>query len=365
MYGVVPATMSKSSPNHSLSRRHTARFALGLTLLLAPVGAWAQTAITAWTVSNTDLANTTAYTPALTFQNNTLSITSFTAGTVKTSESTATQAFVRRQGAGGNSNIWMIDDGSTTPTDFRGMNPSGGTLANVLTGNNVLQGGNDLFVNTGGTPAIVNTNIERLDFYWAGGFTTVSDQGFAVFDRGANDGFRIAIITGWNTGTNVVTTYGYSMTVAATSYGSALSANFDGTGGTETTFSASALRYATDGTLSVNPDVTELSSTTIGGTFVSFGSLGIPNGTRIYGYSLMATDVTTTNLTNLVDWNNTTYYSNTSGDNTSTSLDLVSFNGRRFVPEPATYGAMLMAAMAAIIGWRRRQPQPVLVRVRN
>lgn len=363
-----PSKETMSSPCHSssrLSRRLSCRALWAAIVLVAPLGAFAQTAITGWTVSNTDLTNTTAYSPTLTFQNNTLSITSFTAGTVKTTDSTATQTFVRRQGSGGNSNMWMIDNGSTNPTTFRGMDPSGGTLADVLTGNNILQGGNDLFVNTGGTPTIVNTNIERLDFYWNGGFTTVSDQGFAVFDRGRNDGFRIAIITGWDTGTNVVTTYGYSMTVGAGSYGNALAANFDGSnnGNTETAFSASALRYATNGTLSVNPEVTEVGDT-IGGVFVSFASLGIPDGTRIYGYSLMATDVNTNNLANLVDWNNTTYYTNTSGDNANTSLDLVAFNGRRFVPEPSTYGAMLIAAVAAFIGWRRRQPALVPVKVK-
>jgi len=317
--------------------------------LVLPVIGFSQTAITGWTLGSSDAADSAAY--GDTFRNSTFNVTSFTAGTTKTVDTSATSTYIRRSSAGGNSNLWMVQNGSLT--DLRGMNPSTGTLENVLSGNNVLQGGNDLFVNTGGSPGSVNTNVERIDFAWAAGFTTVSDQGFAVFDRGANDGFQIAVITGWNSMTNAPTAYGATKDVASTSYGANLAADWVAGGGTETTFTATALRFLTNSTLTTL-DSSQSVGGGLGGVFISFADLGIADGTTVYGYSIMATDVTNT-VANLVNWTNSTYYPTNTPDSTVGSLDLAGFNGRRFVPEPATYGAILIGATAALIGWRRRR----------
>lgn len=330
-----------------------------LALLLMPTGSFGQTAITAWTLGSSDAANTTAYSPTTTFQNSVFNVTSFTAGTTKTVDSSATSTFIRRSGAGGNSNLWMVQNGAID--NLRGINPSTGTLADVLSGNNVLQGGNDLFVNTGGSPTTVNTNVERVDFAWAGGFTTVSDQGFAVFDRGSNDGFQIAVITGWNSSTNAPTAYGATKEVAATSYGANLAADWVAGGGTETTFTATALRFTSDTTLSTLSSSQSVGGG-LGGVFVSFADLGIADGTTIYGYSIMATDVTNT-LADLVDWTNASFYPTNTPDSAVGSIDLAGFNGRRFVPEPATYGALLLfLSVAAVALHRRKIAVPVKVR---
>lgn len=326
-------------------------------MLVLPVASFGQTAITAWTLGYSNAANSTAY--GDTFQNETFNVTSFTAGTTKTVDSSATATYIRRSGTGGNSNLWMVQNGSTS--NLRGMNPSAGTLADVLSGNNVLQGGNDLFVNTGGSPGTVNTNVERVDFAWAGGFTTVSDQGFAVFDRGANDGFQIAVITGWDSINNRPTAYGATKDVSATSFGANLAADWVAGGGTETTFTATALRFTTDTTLTTL-DSSQSVTGGLGGVFISFADLGIADGTTVYGYSIMATDVTN-NLANLVDWTNAAYYPTNTPDSAVGSIDLAGFNGRRFVPEPATYGAILLFFMIAAVAVRRRQlAVPVKVR---
>jgi len=327
------------------------------TLFVFSVSSFGQTAITAWTLGSSNAADSTAY--GDTFRNETFNVTSFTAGTTKFVDSSATATYIRRSGAGGNSNLWMVQNGSTN--DLRGMNPSAGTLADVLSGNNVLQGGNDLFVNTGGSPTTVNTNVERVDFAWAGGFTTVGDQGFAVFDRGSNDGFQIAVITGWDSVNNRPTAYGATKEVAATSYGANLAADWVAGGGTETTFTATALRFTTDTTLTTLTS-SESVAGGMGGVFISFADLGIADGTTVYGYSIMATDVTNT-LANMVDWTNASYYPTNTPDSAVGSIDLAGFNGRRFVPEPATYGAILLFFTVAAIAVRRRQlAVPVKVR---
>lgn len=340
---------SQSSPHKNLP---VVRLCGALaTLLLLPLASFGQTAITGWTLGSSNAADSSAY--GFTFRNETFNVTSFTAGTTKTVDSTATTTYIRRSSdPDGNSNVWTVRDG-TTGSNIRAVNPSTGTLENVLSGNNVLQGANDLFTNTGGSPATADSNVERIDFYWNGGFTAVSDQGFAVFDRGSNDGFQIAVITGWNTTTNRPTAYGATKDVAASSYGSNLAADWVAGGGTETSFEATFLRFTTPSTLTTLDSTQNSTGQGVGGVFISFASLGIPDGTVIYGYSLMAPDVTNT-LANLVDWNDSTYYPGNTAD-TIGSIDLAGFNGRRFVPEPATYGAIFLFISVAAILVRRRQ----------
>lgn len=338
-----------------------------IALLLSPLLVNAQTAITGWTLSNSNAADSTGYTPTITFQNQTNAITNIVAGTTKTIDSTASSTFVRRNTTAGNNDrsaIWEVQGTSTT--NLMGTNISGQSITAALSGNNALMGVNDVFSN--GSSQNYESNIERLDFYWAGGFTAVSDQGFAVFDRGqasltGHDTFQIVVFTGWDTSTNAPTTYsGNMLKVNQSSYGSS---NLDWdptTAGTQSTFANYRILRFNSGDNLTPLDANSNGNTNQGvaGVFISFADLGIAQGTTVYGYSLMATDVNTT-LAGLVDWTNTSAYLTNTSD-TIGSIDLLSLNGRRFVPEPATYGAMLIAAVAAAIGWRRRQP--ALVRVK-
>lgn len=341
--------------------------------LLAVLTGEAQTTVTGWSLSSSDVADSTAYSPTQTFRNTTFSVNSITAGTTKYADSTATAAFVRRntdssgngtpnQSGVDNNNrsaIWEVQDGNTT-TNLRGLNPSSMSISDVLLGNNVLMGVNDVFSN--GYSQNYESNIERIDFYWAGGFTAVSSDGFAVFERGqasltGHDSFQIAVFTGWDSVNNRPTTYsGNVVEVSSSAYGSS---NLDWdptTGGTQSNFNNYRILRFNNGDNLSTLDVNSSGNTNqgIAGVFISFADLGIAPGTTIYGYSLMATDVTNT-VANLADWTNATYYPTNTSDSTIGSIDLMAYNGRRFVPEPTTYGAALVSVAAAFVFWRRQR----------
>jgi len=342
-------------------------------LLFFPAGSFGQTAVTGWTLSNSDAANSTAYSPTITFQNQTSAVTSITAGATMTIGSTATAAFVRRNtdsngngtpnGAGDNNNrssVWEVTGTSTT--NVLGTNPSAQTLNNVLLGNNVLMGTNDLFSNGNTQPWM--SNVERVDFYWAGGFTAVSTEGFAVFERGnagSHDQFNIAVFTAVDAAGTPTAYSGNVVSATATDYGSNLNSftNYQ------------ILRFnAGDSLSTLDTNTTGGDSAPgVAGVFISFADLGIAAGTKVYGYSLMAND-TTTVVTNLVDWTNTASYRvdtpDAPGSTPNGSIDLLGFNGRRFVPEPATYGAILLFFTVGVVAVRRRQlAVPVRVEVRR
>jgi hypothetical protein len=215
---------------------------------------------------------------------------------------------------------------------------------------------NDIFTNTGGSPAIVNNNIERIDYYWAGGFSAVLTDGFAVFERGAanaHDGFKIAAITGWDTGTNLATYSGNIVNVTNATFGTT---NLDWdptTAGTQQTFANfNILRFNNTGD---NLTPLNLNNTGVNqgvdGVFISLADLGLTAGTTVYGYSILAPDFTGT-AADVANWNNATYYPTNSPD-TSGSIDIMAFGGRRIVPEPSTYGAMLLGLGSILLSYRR------------
>ena len=71
-------------PQPKQSIKQSARLLAGL-LILLPVLGYGQTAISAWTLSNANAANSTAYTPTITFDNQTNTVSSITVGSsVKT-----------------------------------------------------------------------------------------------------------------------------------------------------------------------------------------------------------------------------------------------------------------------------------------
>ena len=335
-------------------------------LILVPALGYGQTAISAWTISNTNApGTTTAYSPTVTFDNQINTVTSITVGTnVRSIASSADDVFVRRAGTAagsgntaGGANIWEV---ATSSTNLLGTNTSSKTIEDVLLGHNALMGVNDLFSNTGGTPTEVNNNIERVDYHWNGGFTAITDQGFAIFDRAAShnvaDGFQIAVFTGWDSGTNAPTTYSgnvVQVTAGAGSQYSATGLDWDPTtGGTQSTFSYEILRFTSGDNLTpLNSSDALGSGQGVFGVYISFADLGITQGTTVYGYSIMANDVT--NVTaNLVDWTNATNYATNTPD-TNGSIDLLGVSGKRWVPEPSTYGAMFMGFGSLLLGFRR------------
>jgi hypothetical protein len=314
----------------------------------------AQIAVSSITTSTTDLANTV--TNGATFENTTTAITSFkdAAGNVYDTNTVAGSAFIRRNTTGINATTGVVNatnasmwyDQGTPTTEFSAAYAS--TYSSMLLGNNIYRGADNVFSN--GT-TVSDGNIERMDFVFsATGITATAATSFAIFDRGlvnAHDAVKIAVITGWNSGTSAPTAYsGNLVSVVAANYG---------TTNVVADFAYNLFRYNNSDNLSTWTVNTETGTQGIGGTVISMSDLGITAGTTIYGYSLMAADVTTGgSMANLVDWNNATYYA--TNTTTAGGIDLSAVNGvlyNRRVPEPSTYGAIFLGVSGAFLSWRR------------
>ncbi len=335
-----------------ISARNSVR-CLGAVLCIVAARLPAQISITEITTNSVNLSNQTINGDS--FSRLTTSITSFkdSAGNIYDANTTAGSAYVRRNTTAGNPNNSSAWYDQGTNTDFEA--PYATTYSSLLLGNNLLRGSDNTFSNDAG---VAGGNIERLDFlFGTSGITASLSTSFAVFDRGSvgqHDNVKIAVITGWDSVNNRPTSYGGTLfEVTPSSYGTTnLTADF----------TYNLFRYNTGDNLG-SPywtSNTETGTQGIGGAVISMADLGIAAGTTIYGYSLMAADVTNGgSMANLVDWTNTTYYStSTSGATGAGGIDLSAVNGvlfNRKVPEPSTYGAILLSATAALLGWRRRR----------
>jgi hypothetical protein len=326
----------------------------------------AQTAITGITYDTlVDNANTSS--GGVTYRNSDAAVSTVAAGVLgdyQFNGPLATDVYFRR-------NTDSSDDGrsnrsndnpnnSTLIYQADGSNRSYGdyqsNLEQVFLDGNLFTGLRNPFGNGAGTST--NSNIERIDFYFSGGYTVQENDALVFFDveniGNFGDGFRIAAYTG--TGTvngfsNAPTTYANSgLLVAPDSFGGPIDnplgdtsadyrratfTNADNLGGTASTASAGELQLV--------------------GIMITFADLGISAGTTIYGYSLMAGDTAPTTAASLVDWNNATYYptnTNPAGDG---NMDFMGFGAQisRPVPEPSTYGAILVGLTGLGLGWRR------------
>ena len=333
---------------------------LGLAILAWESG-HAQSAITTIsTTTTTGTPTTVTGTNTITFDNNDTKLTSFTtASATYNVTGLATTAYTRRgtaatSVAANNSSVWY-DQGANSTT----MQSSYGTsMGSVLLGNDLTRGADNVFANGTGAP---DGNIERLDFeFGTSGITATSALAFAVFERGVSgqhDGFSIAVITGIDANGNPTSYGGNVVTTTTAEYGSNV---YTPSG------SYSLFRYGNDGdNLSTWTADTETGTQGLGGVVVSLTDLGIAPGTIIYGYSLMATDVTT-NTANLVDWTNATYYPTNSSDATDAAggLDPAAVNGVIFTksaaPEPTTSGAIFVGVMLGATLYRRAKKKPAL-----
>lgn len=257
--------------------------------------------------------------------------------------SQADNVFVRRNATNSNqSSVWYTSSG--TGTNLSGVHDS--TYGQLLTSNNIFAGSDNTFAN--GT---VNTtgNVERLDFTWNSGLTVTNSLAFAVFDRGGvgvHDSFGIAVVTAVDAFGNP-TAYGTLLKVAA-GWGGAANPIAD--------FGYRLFRYGNGDALSASTANTEVGTQGIGGIVLTPSDLGLTLGTTIYGYSLMAMDVTAANSAQLLDWTNATYYpTTTDGTTGGGGIDLAGLNGMAFtvVPEPAPSAAVLAGFFALVAGCRR------------
>lgn len=251
-----------------------------------------------------------------------------------------------------NSTILYQVDGSNR--DYGNYQPS---LEQVFLDGNLYTGLRNPFANGAGTST--NSNIERIDFYFSGGYTVKTNDALVFFDvenaGNFGDGFRIAAFTGVGTvngATNAPTAYANTgLMVPADSFGGPITNPEGG--------STAEYRRATfgngdnlSGTASGGASIGELQ---LVGILISFADLGISAGTTIYGYSLMAGDTAPTNAASLVNWNNSTVYATNTDPNGYGNMDFMGFGAQiaRPVPEPSTYGAILMGLGSAAVGLRR------------
>ncbi len=190
------------------------------------------------------------------------------------------------------------------------------SLETALIANNMNSGYDNVFQNTNAN--LHYANIERIDYVIPAGITipagtNTANLGFTIYDRGVGDPFKMVGISAINA-TNDPLTYKFAnvVSVTAANFGAnLLAANFSYViMQRDPNFNNAEARPSTTG------------SQNIRGVFVSLASLGFIAGEKVYGFSLMATDVkanpTNAELLNFAD--NTVYPTNTANANV---LDLV------------------------------------------
>ncbi len=253
--------------------------------------------------------------------------------------------------------IYQVDGSNRAYGDYNA------SAEQVFLDGNLYTGIRNPFANGAGTAA--NSNIERIDFYFSGGYTVQANDALVFFDvenaGNFGDGFRIAAYTGVGTVngfTNAPTTYANTgLLIPADAFGGPIN-NPEGTA--SATYNRSTFTNADN--LSGTASGTASSGTlNLVGILIRFSDLGITAGTTIYGYSLMAGDVAPTTAANLVNWNSSTYFPTNTDPAGYGNMDFMGFGAQisRPVPEPSTYGALLLGAGIAFIGWHRwRRAQP-------
>ncbi|MBW4527024.1 MAG: DUF11 domain-containing protein [Phormidium tanganyikae FI6-MK23] len=198
------------------------------------------------------------------------------------------------------------------------------TMEAALLSNIINRGADNVFANTGDA-AGNNNNIERIDFITSTGITApsaskIGQVGFVVLDRGGNDPFKIAAITAINPVTNQPTALGTLVSVSNSTTNWGRSTN------SSQTINTTVLRRDGSGDLQPSEDA---NNQPISGTFVSYTTLGITAGQKIYGYAIFPSDVTI--LMDLVGLTNVPTDTNI----TSGGLDLLA-GGLSFTEYPTT-----------------------------
>lgn len=308
----------------------------------------------------------------LTFLNQVTNVTyvSSALGTYTVDGASATSVAFRRNTGSGNpntANVYYqyssIGSYGTTATVI-GQGDSTPTLSEVMLSNDLSQGIRNPFANGSGNE---NSNIERIDFYFAGGYTVRAGDAIVLFDLenygDHGDGFRIAAYTSIGTVNGVAN--------APTAYANSGLLIAPGTMGDPIkTPTGTNARYllsttTTGDSLASSQSITTLDTNagTLGaydlylvGIMIRFTDLGLSVGQTIYGYSLMAGDVRASSGSDLVNWNNSSVYLTNTDPNTWGNVDFAGFGGTiaRAVPEPQSYGCVLLGTGFVLAALRRR-----------
>lgn len=296
-------------------------------------------------INTTTIPGSPSTSEGYTYNNGVRQVNSFsTATSTYIVTSGADNVFIRRNNVNNNqSSTWYTNSG--VGTDFSGVHYD--DYGQLLRNNNILGGSDNTFAN--GT---VNTsgNIERLDFTWNSPLTVTNSFAFAVFDRGAagvHDSFAIAAVTAIDAFGNP-TAYGTLLRIAPGWGGPNPIADFD----------YRLFRYANGDNITANTDSTAVATQGIGGIVITAADLGLALGQNIYGYSLMAIDVTASNSAELLDWTNATFYPTTTDGNTGGGgIDLAAINGIAFaaVPEPVSNSVLVAFLLVAGSTWHKHK----------
>jgi hypothetical protein len=173
-------------------------------------------------------------------------------------------------------------------------------------------GTDNLFNNA--VPGTNNNNIERFDLIFPAGFTItdIDNEGFAIFERGVNgahDPVKISGITNLN-GTGDPNGYKtLPVTIATSDWGDIIN---------------SAVNHVV---LRKQPGYLDLVATGFktqdrGGIYIPFGALGFAVGDKVFGYSLMATDVNVTAPAQIINFSNSARFPLTTLD-ANGGIDLI------------------------------------------
>ena len=186
---------------------------------------------------------------------------------------------------------------------------SGATALN----SSVINRGADNVLGNVGDGSGNNNNIERIDYIFNAGMRTAvpAKSGYLISERGGNDAFKIAAITGIDANGNP-TSYGPLLSVPATAWGAS-------------PYSIVSIVFKKTPSDSNLRPTANVSSQVINSVYTSFAHLGISSGTIVYGYSLFGGDVIS-GTHNLLD--PTTFPTNTSSTSSSNGgLDLIASGG--------------------------------------
>jgi hypothetical protein len=269
---------------------------------------------------------------------------------------TATSIVGRRNTTAGNANNTTVfyqtsSSGSTNP-----LGNYESSLQEMFLGANLTEGLRNPF---GNGSSSVSSNLERIDFVMPN-YTVQANDSLVFFDLentgNFGDGFRIAAFTALGTVngfTNAPTVYANNgLLVSPDSFGPAVNSP---TGGTNGNFERVTYTNGDNFSGSVtNGNIVNIGNgLNLVGIMIRFSDLGIAAGTTIQGFSLMGADVvlTSTSGSGLVNWNNTSaYLTNTSSAGVG-NMDFMAFGATvaRPIPEPSTYGAIMIGA--ALSGW--------------
>lgn len=153
------------------------------------------------------------------------------------------------------------------------------TLESLINSYVCNRGSDNLFSNS----ATTRSNIERVDLIQTTGIwvQNAAAQGFLINERGGNDNFKVAVISGVNS-EGRASSLGTLLQITASQWGRV---------GPSIQTRVMSRRMTSDATLRPKEDI---AAQTISGIYISFADLGISNGNLVYGLAIFPNDVTPT-----------------------------------------------------------------------